>query len=173
MEYPIICILGKRGSGKTTLATDLAIDYANEGIKVVANYHLFGIKYTYMSFDEIINGLEDLYDCVLMLDEAHVGADAYQFFRKNTKALTDFVTQIRKRHITMYLTTQVFTSLAKRLREQVNYIIECYPTSSKGWFRYKCFSYETRYEVEYLWDIVVDMTHTHKHFNTDEIISSI
>ena len=122
MKYPIRAVVGRRGSGKTLFLTYTADYLSKSGKLVVANFHLFDIDYQYMSFKDIYKNLNDLYDCILMLDEGHVGSDAYDFFRKNTRKLTDFITQIRKRHIEIWTTTQIFKQLTKRFRDQVDYI---------------------------------------------------
>lgn len=132
MKYPITCIVGRRGSGKTLFMTILAHRYFNmDKRKIYANFHLTEIPYKYITFAELATLPDDLYDAVVFLDEIQVGADSYEIFKKSNKAITTFATQLRKRRITLYYSTQVFTQATKRLRQQTDYIIECHPTYIK------------------------------------------
>ena len=124
MDYAIVGIIGRRGSGKTVFLTKLATEYHNNNIPIFANFSM-DIPHYEIDFNEIATFPPYLHDCVLLIDEAHVGTDAYQFWNQTVKDITDFITQIRKLHITMYYSTQVFTQVAKRLRDQTDYIFQC------------------------------------------------
>jgi energy-coupling factor transporter ATP-binding protein EcfA2 len=124
VDYPVVCILGRRGSGKTLTMTMLADLYHSNKVMIFSNYDL-KIPYQPITFKELASFPDYLHDCVLFIDETHIGADSYNFWEKQVKDITKFVTQIRKRQITMYYSTQVWKMVAKRLRDQTDYIWQC------------------------------------------------
>ena len=139
MDYPIFAILGRRGSGKTLHMTYLATQYINEGFKVVSNVAFKGFKYHYIEYEQLIYDLlsmddfpDYLREAVLFFDELQLVADSYNFNSKETRALTKLVTQIRKLKSTMYWSTQVFTMVTKRVRDQTNFITQVLPSTTKG-----------------------------------------
>jgi len=172
MKYPITCVLGRRGSGKTLFMTALADQYAKEGVKVYANYHLKNIPYTFMSFKQLVEKVENqsLSDGVVFLDEIQQGADAYEFFSKKAKAVTTFATQIRKLHIVLYYSTQVFVYGAKRLRDQTNYIIECETTDEPGVTEVAIYDHMLKYTGELIREFVFDGRPYFGSYDTDELV---
>lgn len=171
VEYPIIAFVGNRGGGKTLLMTAMAVDEFHKTKRMIfSNYTLYGIKYTYMPFEEMIANLETLHNCWLLIDEAHVGIDSYDFLSKSTQKVTQFVTQIRKRQITMLITTQRFGTIAKRFRQQVDYIVWCNRTSMKGVSKYTMYDYENKTENTVLWEKVLDLRGYFKYYNTNELV---
>lgn len=124
MEYPIVAIVARRGYGKTLLMRKLAQMYYDAKVPIFANFSM-DIPHYEIDFNEIATFPPYLHDCVLLIDEAHVGTDAYNFWSKIVKDITDFITQTRKLRITLYYSTQVFTQVAKRLRDQTDYVFEC------------------------------------------------
>ena len=129
VKYPIVCILADRGEGKTLLATALAYTYHTvDNLKIIANYTLKGLPFTKMSAEQIAELADDPRDTthndsIVLLDEGHMGADAYEVFHKRTKGITTLATQLRKKRIHLFYTTQRFNTIAKRLRQMTNYII--------------------------------------------------
>ena len=170
MQFPITCVLGERGSGKTLFMTYLAYHYAKQGKKIVANYHLFGIPYTYMKVREIAEMKLTIKDSIVFIDEGQEGADSYSFLRKSTQKLTKFATQIRKLKITMYYSTQVFGQIAKRLRDQTNYIIQMQEMGIQGISRASVFNYRQGYEDDLIRKFVFDGREYFKFYDTEEII---
>lgn len=132
MKYPIVCVLGEQGAGKTLLMTAIAESYFKEGVPVFANYNLFRIKYDYMDFKTFIANFERLQDCAIFLDEIQRGADAYDHFKPDTREVTKFATQIRKRHIMFYYSTQDFSMVPKRLRKQTRFIMQVTGLKEEG-----------------------------------------
>jgi hypothetical protein len=123
MEYPIIGVIGIRGSGKTLLTTGLANMYHNQGKHIIANYDLYDIPFRKASFSGCIKNFDKLYDSVLVFDEIQVGAHAYDFYRKGVRALASLAEQMRKRRIILYFTSQHFKKVAVQIRRETNYII--------------------------------------------------
>jgi len=132
IQFPIIAVLGIRGDGKTLTTTVLAKQYEEQGINVFCNYTLNDIKYRKVSFETIAKFPPWLKDGIVIMDEAHIGLDSYAFFNKRVKDITKFVTQLRKRRLVLFYTTQVFRTVALRLRQQTNYIMDCRRTDTIG-----------------------------------------
>ena len=132
LEYPTIAFVAAKGDGKTLTMTVLADKYAKAGMNIYANYHLFGIPYQHIEFNDIVDYPEYFSNGVIFIDEAHVGTDAYAFFSKRVKEITKFTTQTRKRHLIFIYSTQVLTQVAKRLRDLTDYIVYCQELNVKG-----------------------------------------
>jgi len=172
VEYPIILILGNRGGGKTLYMTAYAVDAYNlEKAKIYSNYHLFGVPYKYMTLKEMIESLNVLENCILLVDELHVAIDSYKFLDSNVKQFTEFITQIRKRKITLIGTTQRFTLLAKRFRDQVDYIVTSERTRVKGIAKYTWNDLESRPDSVVVWQKVLDLRDYFKYYDTNQIIT--
>lgn len=171
VEYPISCVLGVRGSGKTLFMTSLAYKYNATGKNIISNYHLIDIPYTYMTFEEIAKLPETLYDAVILLDEIQIGADSYEIFKKSNKMITTFATQLRKRKIIMYYSTQVFTQTTKRLREQTNYIIQVENTNQTGIAKISIFNREKFLDEQHLKTFIFDGRPYFNNYNTDEVVT--
>lgn len=135
VEFPIIAVVGDRGDGKTLSMVALAHAYYVLGFKIYANFTIYGIEYTKVNFDYLAEFPDDLHDGVILMDENHVGMDAYDAFLKRVKNITLFTTQLRKRRLILMYSTQIFTQVSKRLRNLTNYIFECKGTDIKGVIR--------------------------------------
>lgn len=179
MQYPIFAVVGKRGWGKTVLLAKVAKDVTDEDAhlpeskrrKIFANFHLEGIPYTYITFKDILEFPEYLRDGILLIDEAHIGADSYKFFAKGTTAITKFATQTRKAHITFFWTTQVYTQVAKRLRRLTDNIIYTKPHPDKpNYFIIE--SYEAGDNDAFIDVWEYDAEPYYKYYDTDEIIEN-
>lgn len=171
MEYPIICILGERGDGKTLTAT--AIAYMNNHTdkkNVFANYHLSGIPYQYITFKDLTDFPEYLEDSIVIMDEMHIGSDSYEFFSKHVKDITTFITQLRKRSITLIYTTQRFSTIAKRMRDMTNYIIQCTMTDIKGVVNLQVYDRSLPANEPPVNDFTFDFRMFFGYYNTKEII---
>lgn len=172
MKYPITCILGKRGSYKTCFMTKLAYDYYHEGKTIISNYHLIGIPYTYMPFSALAQLPESLYNAVVLMDEIQVGADAYEIFARGNKAITKFATQLRKRKITLYYSTQIFTQVTKRLRLQTDYIIQCEEIKqAPGYSKISIFDRGLPFNEQKIKELLFNGKPYFSMYDTDEVIS--
>lgn len=172
MEYPIVGIVGRRGYGKTLVMVKLADTYHKAGITIFSNFKL-DIPHYEIDFNEIATFPPYLHDCVLLIDEAHVGTDAYNFWSKVVHDITDFIAQTRKLRITLYYSTQVFTKVAKRLRDETDYIFECdYAYNYNGlrkpdYFRINIFD---KFNDEYVRSFEYNGRPYYNMFDTDELI---
>lgn len=135
IEDPVIEILGERGDGKTLLMTGLGYAFKKyDNFNVWANYNITGYKNRYYNFEELSQFPEDLINAVVLMDEAHVGVDAYNSLMGSVKNITKFVTQLRKRNVILIYSTQRHNTVAKRLRNMVNYTIEVNKVMDMGEF---------------------------------------
>ena len=171
MEYPISCVLGARGSGKTLFMTSLAYAYHKEGKKIYANYHLIDIPYKHITFEELAALPAELNDAIVLLDEIQIGADAYEVFKKSNKMITTFATQLRKRRITLFYSTQVFKMATKRLRDQTNFLMTCDHTQPPGFVKIEVYEYIAYHSHEYIKTITHNLTPFFDAYDTDEVIT--
>lgn len=171
MEYPITCILGQRGAGKTLFMTYLAHLYHGEGKNIFSNFTLNDIPFNHITFEELASLPDKLNNAVVFLDEIQVGADAYEVFKRSNKMITVFATQLRKRKITLFYSTQVFSMVTKRMRLQTNYIIEFEPQKQIGLVKGRIFEYNTSNFQEYIKTIELDLKGYFNSYDTNEVIT--
>jgi GTPase SAR1 family protein len=171
MKYPITAVLGQRGSGKTLFMTYLAHQYHAEGKKIFSNFQLKKIPYTPITFAELAKLPEWLYDGVVFLDEIHIGADSYEVFKKSNKMITTFATQLRKRRITLFYSTQVFKMATKRLRDQTNFLMTCDHTQPPGFVKIEVYEYIAYHAHNYIKTITHNLTQFFDAYDTDEVIT--
>jgi hypothetical protein len=170
MEYPIIGVVGRRGFGKTAFMTAIGYDSHLEGYNVFANYGL-KFPYQFISLEELGTLPSRVHDCVVLMDELHMGADAYDFLAKRTKGITKLITQLRKRRVTFIYTTQYQEQLAKRLRAQTDYLIMMRP-EGKGVFAAYVRDPHLPYEEQIINVIRRDLTPVFDLYDTNQIISA-
>jgi len=125
-RYNVIGIIGNRGDGKTNLAVKFLYDYYTMGRPIIANIWLAPEYFDYikLTLDMLLKLPESINHAVILIDELQKWADAYKFFSKDSLALSTLFTQLRKRKLTVIYTTQDFSTIAKRLRGQTDYIVE-------------------------------------------------
>jgi hypothetical protein len=169
--YPITALIGRRGSGKTLFMTKLAEEYASDGFTIYANYHLTKTPYRPLSFKQLAELPDYLYDAVVLLDEIQIGADSYEIFKPSTKQITKFATQLRKRRITLFYATQDFKMAAKRLRGQTDYIIKFERTSIDGVANLQVFDMGLPILDQCIKTFIFDGRPYFDHYDTDEIIT--
>lgn len=171
MQYPVVCILGRRGSGKTCLMTAIAVDeYRATKRRVFANYHIKGIPADIITFAELMDLPEYLTNAIVLLDELQVGADSYETMSKSNKAINTFVTQLRKRKVTLYYTTQVFTQITRRVRLQTNFIFQLNETPTPGITHLQVAEYIPGAPSTIIRDEMLDLREYFKYYDTDEVI---
>jgi len=127
-ESGIIGIIGDRGSGKTCFMTRLLLQDYNNGRKIITNYWV-DFPHTKMSFEDLANLPTHINGSTIALDEIHVAVDSRESMSSINKQLTKLATQLRKRNIILYYTTQRFNLIDKRLRDQTDYLVRMSPAS--------------------------------------------
>lgn len=171
VKYPIIIVVGDFGSGKTLYLTFMGLAYyQNEGLSIFSNYDLYGVEYRKTSFKEMATMPEWLENGVILLDETQVGADSYNFMSKQSKEITQFITQIRKRNVVFIMTTQRFRFVDSRIRSLTNYFIEVEATKDKGVVKVSTYDI-TRHE-ELKNERTLDLKKVWSYYNTDEVITN-
>lgn len=114
--------IGKQGSGKTVMITKLCMDNYNKDRKVYSNYKLFKIPYEHITLEILLDKLDhdptSLNDSIILLDEIHIYLDSLDFMRKNNRRLQTFFSQLRKRNILLFGTTQYIMNVDIRIRRQ-------------------------------------------------------
>lgn len=168
-EFPRIAFIGDTGEGKTVAMTALALEYYKAGMKIFANYTLKGVEYEHIDFKDILDFPEHLHDAVILLDEVHIGTDAYAFYTELVKEITKFATQTRKRRLILMYTTQVFTQAAKRLRDLTTYIIYCKQIDQKDMFELRVFNRDFE-NNGYIKTLYMNGKGVYKYYDTNEII---
>lgn len=170
IEYPIVAWLGDRGDGKTLSIVAIAYIYSEMGYNIYANFTLKGIDFTRITFQDLADFPEYLKDGLVLLDEGHIGADAYQVFNSRVQNITKFATQTRKRRLTVFFTTQVLTQVARRLRNMTNYICECNKTNIKGVVKVNIYDKNKIGNGGFIKSITIDGRQFYDFYDTNEII---
>lgn len=168
-EYPIVALIGDRGGGKTVTMTAIGKMLKEQGFTIFANYTLIDTDYQHIEFNDIVNYPEYLHDGVILIDEAHIGTDAYAFFTNRVKEITKFATQTRKRKLIFIFATQVFAQTAKRLRNLTNYIVYCNTTEFADIFELKVHNREVENQG-YIKTLYLHGAPFYKYYDTNEII---
>ena len=93
-----------------------------DGVKVIYNGHLFGIRYAHMELADIIKhiGKKDdttLNNAILIIDEAYIGGDRREGLSPLVKALSKLTKQLRKRHIHLVMCTPDSSELDLRFQK--------------------------------------------------------
>lgn len=121
----IIAILGRRGQGKSALATYRALLAHRKGIEVYANYTLQIPYRRYIDMRYINNA------CVV-LDEAHLYADARRSMSNANVFLSQTLAQCRKNRNTMFFITQHMNWLDQRERGNFDIVDICRAYNTQG-----------------------------------------
>lgn len=151
--------------------TFLATQYHKEGRKIYSNYHLKNIPYKSMTLKEMSELPDELTNAVVLMDELHVGADSYDFMKSSSKAFYMFATQLRKRKVNWYYTTQIFTQVAKRIRMQTDYLITLENTKKESLFKATVYDRRKQQEInEPVQQFLFDGEIYFKEYDTDEVI---
>lgn len=177
VQSPIVVIVGNKGSCKTLFLT-VRGEYAAEveKRKVYSNYKLNNIKYFEYDFEMLINLPEEMRDGVILMDEGHMGADAYNFLGKSNKAITKLATQLRKLNLELWITTQRFRFISSRLRELTDlvYTMEAAKDESgeiiQGVARYELYDNGNPYKSIPVSKGIFDGRKFFGHYDTNEVI---
>lgn len=130
--YKLTMIFGKKGCGKTTLLTKLALQYNKKNIPVFCTEKIPG---TYLITPEDVGYVELPENSVLLMDEVGMCYDNRQFKNFKTEVRDWFKLQ-RHRKVRVYLFSQTF-DIDKKLRDLTD---EMYLVEKK----FRVFSYSKR-----------------------------
>lgn len=138
-KYGLIMFVGRQGEGKTLSLVNYARDLkaANPNLMVYANF-----KTTFA--DGVISSLNDLLTIrngeqgVLFLIDEIQNEFSSNASRDFPETLLSTLTMQRKQRIHIAATSQVFTRVAKPIREQCFEVVEC-RTFFNRWTRNKCY----------------------------------
>ena len=114
-----IAVIGNIGSGKTLL---LAIIGKHSKRRIFSNFQLDLPLYNEL---EIIDLLDLENNIIVFIDEAYTWLESRTSMSTLNRYLSYIIFQSRKRNIDIYTTSQMFSSIDIRLREQSDIIIEC------------------------------------------------
>lgn len=137
-EYGTTMYCGRQGAGKTISMTEylerMRLQYPKA--LIVTNY---GYKHQHTEFRDwndffdIRNGVDGV---IFAIDEIQNEFSAAAW-NKFPESLLSEITQQRKQRIKIVCTSQIFTRVAKPLREQCNDVVECW-TFAGRWTFTKC-----------------------------------
>lgn len=130
--YKLTMIFGKKGCGKTTLLTKLALQYNKKNIPVFCTEKIPG---TYLINPQDVGYVELPENSVLLMDEVGMCYDNRQFKNFKTEVRDWFKLQ-RHRKVRVYLFSQTF-DIDKKLRDLTD---EMYLVEKK----FRVFSYSKR-----------------------------
>ena len=168
LEYSINAVIGDFGTGKTNLLT--AIAFMNKGIRsIFANFTLYDIEYTPIDIDDLAKFPDWVHDCVILLDEGHVGANIYDVFEERIHDFAEFITQIRKRRVFIFWTSQIFDRVAKPLRLYTKYVFQMEATIYEGISQVTLLDYKNYGQVIYAHQIF-DGRPFWEYYDTEEIV---
>lgn len=139
-----------------------------EGVRVIYNGHLWGVRYVHMELKDIIKHLNDgtIRDCILIIDEAYITADRREGMSPLVKAVSKLSKQLRKRHIHLIMCTPDSTELDLRFQKiEVEHIVCSYDEMTQMVTKYirNRKKYKRPREVSY------DGRLYRKYYDTDEI----
>lgn len=120
IKYPTILYFGLKGSGKTTILTNIAMKWIKQGKTVYSNYELPGaILYNPRRLGEFYPEPDSLIIC----DEI-----ALVFNNRNyndfPQCVNEFITLQRKHRCTFISATQIFDSFDKKIRGQLDQLYQ-------------------------------------------------
>lgn len=139
-----------------------------DGVRIIYNGHLWGIRYAHMELVDIIRHLNDgsLRDCYLIIDEAYIMGDKREGMSPLVRIMTKLSKQLRKRHIHLIMCTPDSSELDKRFQKiEVEHIVCSYDEDSQIVTKYirNPKRYKRTREVPY------DSRLYKKYYDTDEI----
>lgn len=118
----IVLYKGKRGSGKTLTMVKDGLRYYQNGYKILRNFDCaFG---DYISNEDILklDKESNITNCVLMIDEVQIFFDSRRSMKNENINFSNFVQQIRKRHIHILGTSQYSNTVDLRFRQHTDIV---------------------------------------------------
>jgi len=165
----LIFLIGNNGSGKTFLLIFYGLKFKNN---IYSNFEIKIDNYIPLTINDLIN-MDKLNKGNIFLDEAYAWIDSRTSGNALNLLSSYLIYQKRKRHLDIYLTAQMFSSIDKRARYLANIIIECLPRVN---FEKDDFNYIYRdldSETEFRFTIPYKIAEKYFDFyNTYEVIDS-
>jgi GTPase SAR1 family protein len=173
--------IGKQGSGKTLFMTKM-LHTEMDDRTIFSNYTLFGLDYERITFDRDQDGQDDAIDIldkldedpnyfndsIMLLDEIHIYFDSLDFMKRNNRRMHTFFSQLRKRNILLFATTQYLMNLDVRIRRQCLNVFEM-EHIYKGLFEVVTHEIDGYYSIE-ISRYRVDLSDYFDLYDTNEII---
>lgn len=127
-EYGLTCFVGRQGDGKTISMLEMAEYYRLKfpGIRFASNFGYVHEDFPITNWSDITEHdfKSEPVGIVFLLDEIHA-----EFSSRDSKNFPEralrILTQQRKNKIKILSTAQVFTRIAKPIREQTYEVVEC------------------------------------------------
>jgi len=144
----LVFLLGNNGSGKSYLLVYFAVKFTND---IYSNFKIKIDNYIPLTIEYLLN-LDKLDKGNIFLDEAYTWLES-RTSGDSLNLLTSYlIYQKRKRHLDIYLTAQMFSSVDKRARYLANIIIECLPRVNlkKDDFNYIYKDIDTNKEISFM-----------------------
>lgn len=176
MDFPVICIIGKLGAGKSLSATFIAklfeefvLRMGYDDLKIFSNYTFYDTKiWVKVKAKDIVKFPSYLRNGLLILDELKSeGGASYDFLKPITKKLADFITQIRKLNLGLIYVAQNFRQIVTGIRDITYYFIQIT----------KLVDNKTRITIisrngyDILNEFELDLSDFYKYFDTTELIT--
>jgi len=117
----LIFLLGNNGSGKSFLLLFYGTKFSKN---IYSNYKLELDNYIPFTINDLLN-MDKLKEGNIFLDEAYTWLESRTSGNALNLLTSYLIYQKRKRHLDIYLTAQMFSSMDKRARHLANIIIEC------------------------------------------------
>lgn len=140
-EFGVHIIAGKQGTGKSITLTYLLMRYQEmyPNVKVATNYYYMHEDKHIEHWKDFIGFNNDKYGVIVVLDEIQNWFNSLQSKDFPPEMMTD-ITQQRKQRKIIFGTAQVFSRIAKPIREQTYMLYE--PITLFG-----CLTFVRKYEV--------------------------
>ena len=163
----VIGIIGDKGAGKTLLLAYLLYKDHLEGRDIISNFSL-SFEHKQKSFKELSKMPDYLRNATVGYDEFHMAVDSRRSTSNANIAFTTFLTQLRKRGCILIYTTQLFSTMDKRVRDQTDIIVT--PINNDGeYFTYQIMDRVTGETIKIL-TLNMKPIFDSKLFDTNEVI---
>ena len=163
----VIGIIGDKGAGKTLLLAYLLYLDHLEGRTIISNFHL-SFDHKQKSFKELSKMPKYLQKATVGYDEFHIAVDSRRATSNSNISFTTFLTQLRKRECILIYTTQLFSTMDKRVRDQTDIIVS--PIGNDGeYFNYQVMDRVTGETIKYI-ELNMKPVMDNNLYNTNEVI---
>lgn len=130
---------GSQGAGKTLFAVSVLRDIYKKypNVKIYSNINLYGIPYLPYTGLECFDDTNGVDGIIYLIDEIHTLYSSLESAKMSGNMLTVW-SQNRKNVRLILGTSQRWSRVAKPIREQAIYNIECRPTIIPCLYKYRC-----------------------------------